>query len=257
MNASFQSKSGSQLTVSKMVPPVGQTYAEILAEFGTYAITHEDMQAEESLFAYQGFDPVRIVRNLEQKGGEHFTRDAKLMIVLALTRDTKISKILGKVSDEGKARVDELKGRYGLVDQAKTRDDITTARVAASLPSWTIHSAAVLGDSLPMGPRKFREESKVDIPACMCCPAFGACIPDSVITAEWRSLLRKAFFAWQHHFTLLINPNTRGKLKSVSSKGYVQAVDAAINASPFASQARVDLLMMSTRCRTWPQLSTC
>lgn len=76
----------------------------------------------------------------------------------------------------------------------------------------------------------------------MCCPAFGACIPDSVITAEWRSLLRKAFFAWQHHFTLLIKPNTRGKLKSVSSKGYVQAVDAAINASPFASQARVDLL---------------
>lgn len=145
----------------QMAPPD----AEILEEFGTYAITREDMEAEEALFAYQGFDPVHIVRKLQEKGGANFTRDVKSMIVLALTRGTKVTKIIGKVSDASKTRLEELKDRYSLVDQAKTRDDITTARVAASLPSWTIRVAAMLGDALPMSPRKFLEESRLEIPA--------------------------------------------------------------------------------------------
>ncbi|AGL50924.1 nucleoprotein [Lone Star virus] len=218
------------------------SYSEILEEFGLSEIDNTQLARWEELFAYEGFDPVKMLAKMKKLAPDDWRDDVKIIIVFALTRGNKMSKAANKMSDKGKTELMRLKARYNLVENPQSRDDITPTRVASALPTWTVRAAAALKDSLPMGPAAIKANAEKTIPAEMCCAAFAGVIPTSGIAEEDTEAITKAFFVWQYYFTQLINPQMRGKKKEVIFSSFDAAVRAAMNSASYPNKSRIDFL---------------
>ncbi|AIU95035.1 nucleoprotein [Kismaayo virus] len=219
-----------------------QTYGEILNEFGNFVLDDDALNDLEGLFAYQGFDPVRMLKRMAEKDMEGWKDDAKVIIVFALTRGNKMRKAMAKMSDEGKTKLTALKQKYGLKENPESRDDITPTRVAAALPTWTVRAAKALKNSLPMGPDNVLTLAKLPIPAEMCCAAFASVIPTTLLAEAVIDQLVQAFYVWQFYFTQMINPNMRGKNKETVQKAFETAVKAAMTSTNYPDTQRIDFL---------------
>ncbi|AGY30955.1 nucleoprotein [Razdan virus] len=217
-------------------------YTDILKEFGEDIIDDEVVGGLEALFAYQGFDPTRMLKKMADIDKDGWKDDAKVIIVFALTRGNKMSKAMAKMSEEGQTRLKALKSKYRMKENPEARDDITPTRVAAALPTWTVRAAKALQNSLPMGPDNIKALCGADAPAEICCAAFASLIPTSELTEKQIEQLTHAFYLWQFYFTQLINPKVRGKGKTAVLQTFENAVKAAMNSTSYPDKSRVAFL---------------
>nr|BEK62762.1 MAG: nucleoprotein [Culex pheuivirus 3] len=100
----------------------------------------EEVKSWISMFEYQGFDPILITKIMASRAPSkaEFITDVSMMITLAMTRGTVITKIKRAIHEAGSAMVDHLVNRYGLVSTGglgtNRKTAITLARVCACFP---------------------------------------------------------------------------------------------------------------------------
>jgi len=88
--------------------------------------------------SYIGFDIYTVIGSMTKKevNKEAFKKDISVLITIALSRGTKIKKMVVKMSDVGKKLVEDLKKKYEIKDTVpKSATDVTLGRVLACFPT--------------------------------------------------------------------------------------------------------------------------
>nr|ABQ23522.1 nucleocapsid [Phlebovirus sp. Be An 356637] len=216
-------------------------YARIAVEFSGEAINLAEIQGWVTDFAYQGFDARRIVELVQQKGGAGWKDDVKMMIVLCLTRGNKPTKMVEKMSPEGKVKVNRLISTYGLKSGNPGRDDITLSRVAAAFAGWTCQALNVLHPHLPVSGTTMDAISP-NYPRAMMHPSFAGLV-DQTIPTEYCQTIVDAMSVFLIQFSRTINKSLRGQPKEVVIESFIQPMQAAMSSSFIAPAERRKLMI--------------
>jgi hypothetical protein len=148
---------------------------DLIREFNTIS---------EAEFAFVGANPVELVNSLMsmEKDKDVFKKDMALFIVIGATRGTNTSKMVNRMSDDGKAKLMSLVAKYGVVAHKKDvpMKTPTLPRMMALFPG-EIYSYRRTKGLKPLGtvPRGFD--------SALCFPGGAALIkPTNVLgTDDW------------------------------------------------------------------------
>jgi hypothetical protein len=128
-------------------------------------------------FAYQGFDPVKMAEVLQKQAttmGRPFHQDIRLLITLAVSRGTNIDKVMVKMSEVGKTKVEAMKIAYGIVASSKGmgQDGISLSRIVATFPQIAAYIIAMNpGSNHRLG------QLNTNLPEYLSFPGANALIP--------------------------------------------------------------------------------
>ncbi|AKF42394.1 N protein [Capira virus] len=206
------------------------SYEEIAIQFASESIDESTIAAWVSDFAYQGFDAKQVIILIKKRGGENWKEDVKKMIVLSLTRGNKPSKMVNKMSDEGKKVVNELISKYKLKTGNPARDDLTLSRIAAAFAGWTCQAAEYVQDYLPVTGRAMDALSD-KYPRALMHPSFAGLIDPTLPDDAVKDIVH-AHCLFMIQFSKTINPSLRSSTKTEIVNSFDRPMQAAIN-SPF------------------------
>ncbi|AYA58161.1 nucleoprotein [Zaba virus] len=217
-----------------------EEFAKIAVEFANEAVDTSAILEIVKEFAYQGYDAARVIELVREKGGDSWRNDVKTLIIIALTRGNKPTKILEKMSASGKVKFRALVLKYGLKSGNPGRDDLTLARIASAFAAWTIQAIKVVEQYLPVTGAAMDELSAA-YPRPMMHPCFGGLI-DNSLPEETVSALVRAHSLFLDAFSRTINPAMRSKSKAEVAKSFEQPLNAAINSRFLTSEAKRKIL---------------
>ncbi|ABD38733.1 nucleocapsid [Rift Valley fever virus] len=215
-------------------------YQELAIQFAAQAVDRNEIEQWVREFAYQGFDARRVIELLKQYGGADWEKDAKKMIVLALTRGNKPRRMMMKMSKEGKATVEALINKYKLKEGNPSRDELTLSRVAAALAGWTCQALVVLSEWLPVTGTTMDGLSPA-YPRHMMHPSFAGMVDPSLPGDYLRAIL-DAHSLYLLQFSRVINPNLRGRTKEEVAATFTQPMNAAVNSNFISHEKRREFL---------------
>lgn len=218
----------------------GINYAKIAIEFGGERIDPDAIRNIAEEWAYQGFDPIRIMELIQSRGGPTWKEDCVRMIVLNLTRGNKPDKMLARMSEAGKARLTTLIQKYKLKSGKPGKDDLTLARIAAVLAPWTCRVIPYLENSLPVVGTTMDSHSPA-YPRAMMHPSFGGLIDTSIPRDELLTLV-DAHKLFLYHFAQVINKDLKGKPKGEVEASFDQPLKAALGSSFFSDEEKRTIL---------------
>nr|AYK02327.1 nucleoprotein [Ponticelli III virus]AYK02331.1 nucleoprotein [Ponticelli II virus] len=217
-----------------------EDFAKIAVEFANEAVDTNQILELVREFAYQGYDAARVIELVKSKGGDNWKSDVKTMIIIALTRGNKPSKILSKMSPEAGRKFRELVVRYGLKGGNPGRDDLTLARVASAFAAWTVQAIKVVEQYLPVTGTAMDDLSPA-YPRPMMHPCFAGLIDNTLPEETYKAILR-AHSLFLDQFSRTINPQMRGKPKSEVAKSFEQPLQAAVNSRFLNSESKRKIL---------------
>lgn len=158
-------------------------------------------------FAYEGFDPLDIIKTLHTKAqaqrlsDQDFISDMAVIVTIGLMRGTLSSKSINKTSRAGQTRIQQLRSRYGLVEKV-SKDNaraITVPRVVNSFPFLASRINKELSLSRGFsGPFESR-----NLPLPMQHVAFASQIPYGL--ADTTSLLADAYMGFSLDMSVTVN----------------------------------------------------
>ncbi|AGA82739.1 nucleoprotein [Medjerda Valley virus] len=217
-----------------------EEFAKIAVEFASEAVDTTLILEIVKEFAYQGYDAARVIELVKEKGGDKWKEDVKTLIVIALTRGNKPTKIMEKMSTSGKIKFRALVAKYGLKSGNPGRDDLTLARIASAFAAWTIQAIKVVESYLPVTGAAM-DELSAGYPRPMMHPCFGGLI-DNTLPEETVTALVKAHSLFLDAFSRTINPSLRSRTKAEVAKSFEQPLNAAINSRFLSSDAKRKIL---------------
>ncbi|BBF90228.1 Nucleoprotein [Kuriyama virus] len=219
----------------------GKNYAKIALEFGGEVIDGDFTQSIAEECAYQGFDPIKIMEQIQIRGGDTWKEDCIRMIVLNLTRGNKPDKMMTRMAESGKAKLSLLMKKYKLKSGKPGKDDLTLARIAAVLAPWTCKVIAHLENMLPVIGSAMDNHSQ-SYPRPMMHPSFGGLI-DASLSRDDLTALVDAHKLYLYHFAQVINRDLRGKTKADIEASFDQPLKAAMGSNFFSDKEKRDVLM--------------
>ncbi|QNJ99610.1 nucleocapsid [Kiborgoch virus] len=190
-----------------------ENYREIALAFLDESADINIISAWVNEFAYQGFDPKRIVQLVKERGtakGRDWKKDVKMMIVLNLIRGNKPETMMKKMSEKGASIVAQLVSVYQLKEGNPGRDTITLSRVSAAFVPWTVQALKVLSESLPVTGTTMDSISGVTYPRAMMHPSFAGII-DLELPNGVGAAIADAHGLFMLEFSKTINPSLRTK----------------------------------------------
>nr|ABQ23562.1 nucleocapsid [Phlebovirus sp. GML 902878]AKF42371.1 N protein [Punta Toro virus]AKF42377.1 N protein [Punta Toro virus] len=216
------------------------SYEEIAVQFASESIDEQAVAGWVTDFAYQGFDAKRVIALVKDRGGDDWKQDVKKMIVLSLTRGNKPNKMVLKMSDKGKAMVNELVLKYKLKSGNPSRDDLTLSRITAAFAGWTCQAADYVQEYLPVTGRAMDAISS-SYPRAMMHPSFAGLI-DQELPADVLSEITQAHCLFMIQFSKTINPSLRGLSKDEIVSSFERPMQAAISSTFLTSANRRAML---------------
>lgn len=192
------------------------------------------------LYAFQGFDPVAIHREIlrcANEAGRQWKDDVRSMIVLNVTRGNKVSRMGARMTEKGKAELNKLIAAYKLKDTKPGAKDITLARVANVHGPTTCKILRHVADRLPVT-LEYMERMVPGYPVCMMHPSFAGLINPNL--PEYKEIVA-AHSLYLLEFAKVINPNKPKDRESVVAS-FTQPLAAAI-ASSFFPDDRKNLIL--------------
>nr|ABQ23550.1 nucleocapsid [Sandfly fever Naples virus]AFH89006.1 non-structural protein [Naples virus] len=196
-------------------------------------------------FAYQGFDPRRIVQLVKERGtakGRDWKKDVKMMIVLNLVRGNKPEAMMKKMSEKGAAIVAQLISVYQLKEGNPGRDTITLSRVSAAFVPWTVQALRVLSDHLPVTGTTMDAIAGVTYPRAMMHPSFAG-IVDLELPRKTGEMIADAHGLFMLEFSKTINPSLRTKQPNEIATTFEKPNMAAMSGKFFSREDKKKLLM--------------
>ncbi|UXX19191.1 nucleoprotein [Mudanjiang phlebovirus] len=219
----------------------GSNYAKIALEFGGEDIDADFIKGIADEWAYQGFDPIKIMEIIKTRGEDGWKEDCVRMIVLNLTRGNKPDKMLTRMSESGKARLNVLIKKYKLKSGKPGKDDLTLARVSAVLAPWTCKAIAHLENMLPVVGSAMDNHSP-SYPRPMMHPSFGGLIDSSLNKDDFIAIV-EAHKLFLFHFAQVINKDLRGKSKAEVEASFDQPLKAAMGSTFFSDKEKRAVLV--------------
>ncbi|AMA19823.1 nucleoprotein [Arrabida virus] len=196
-------------------------------------------------FAYQGFDPKRIVQLVKERGtakGRDWKKDVKMMIVLNLVRGNKPESMMKKMSEKGAAIVTQLISTYQLKEGNPGRDTITLSRVSAAFVPWTVQALKTLSESLPVTGTTMDSIAGTTYPRCMMHPSFAGII-DLELPNNTGAMLADAHGLFMLEFSKTINPSLRTKQPNEIAATFEKPNMAAMTGRFFTRDDKKKLLI--------------
>ncbi|AFH89013.1 nucleoprotein [Tehran virus] len=196
-------------------------------------------------FAYQGFDPKRIVQLVKERGqakGRDWKKDVKMMIVLNLIRGNKPDAMMKKMSEKGAATVAQLVSVYQLKEGNPGRDTITLSRVSAAFVPWTVQALKVLSESLPVTGTTMDTVAGVTYPRAMMHPSFAGII-DLELPGRAGEAIADAHGLFMLEFSKTINPSLRTKQPNEIAATFEKPNMAAMTGRFFTREDKKKLLI--------------
>lgn len=197
-------------------------------------------------FAYEGFDPVDVIRVLYAKAtaqsvNDHdFIIDMSTIVTIGLMRGTLSSKSIQRTSRAGQQRITSLKARYGLAEKV-TRENaraITVPRVVNSFP----HLASRINSAHSLGRGFSGPMNSQDLPPAMMHVAFGSLIPKGLETVT--PLMSDAYMAFAIDMNVVVNRKHTDQQSIVAMYNQQTTYfQAAINSPLYSSTERVSILV--------------
>lgn len=174
--------------------------------------TDEALLQVQKTFEYLGFNPIAFAHLILSKSPDTWQRDVPDMIVLYLTRGTKVVANKRRTPAEGIARIDELVRKYeikatrggGAQDYAP--NDVTLSRVAAAFP---LHTTAILHR---LKPARVVGEQIPGLPLAYHWPGGAAAIPND------NDALHDLWTAYAVSFDKIIRPKVKDSDKQRKTK---------------------------------------
>ncbi|URZ29355.1 nucleoprotein [Pangolin phlebovirus] len=219
----------------------GSSYAKAALEFGADPIDSEFIKDIADEWAYQGFDPIKIMELIRTRGSDTWKEDCVRMIVLNLTRGNKPDKMMTRMSEDGRTRLGSLIKKYKLKSGKPGKDDLTLARIAAVLAPWTCRAITYLENLLPVVGSTMDNHSD-KYPRPLMHPSFGGLI-DASLNREDLTMLVDAHKLYLYHFAQVINKDLRGKSKIEIEASFDQPLKAAMGSTFFTDKEKRDVLM--------------
>ncbi|AFH89002.1 non-structural protein [Saint-Floris virus] len=190
-----------------------ETYAQLAMAFLAEPADWSTLSVWVNEFAYQGFDPKRIVELIMERGkkfNREWKKDVKMMITLNLIRGNKPEAMMRKMSDKGRSIVSELISVYELKEGNPGRDTITLSRVSAAFVPWTVRALVALQNDLPVTGAAMDSICGVTYPRAMMHPSFAGVI-DLELPNGVGAQLADAHGLFMLEFSKTINPGLRTK----------------------------------------------
>ncbi|AEL29675.1 nucleocapsid [Sand fever Naples-like virus] len=222
-----------------------ENYREIALAFLNEAADSGTITAWVNEFAYQGFDPKRIVQLVKERGtakGRDWKKDVKMMIVLNLVRGNKPETMMKKMSEKGAGIVAQLISVYQLKEGNPGRDTITLSRVSAAFVPWTVQALRVLSDSLPVTGTTMDAIAGVTYPRAMMHPSFAGII-DLDLPNRAGETIADAHGLFMLEFSKTINPSLRTKQPNEIAATFEKPNMAAMSGRFFTREDKKKLLM--------------
>lgn len=118
------------------------SYSEVVESLLSDLMSNqEEFQDLLNELAYEGFNVAQFFKLLNQKqpSQKELIKDMKVAIMCFLSRGNSFSKILERMSDNGKATLMKIKKTYGIVDNVGRggKNAVTLSRIAACFPQLT------------------------------------------------------------------------------------------------------------------------
>jgi hypothetical protein len=158
-------------------------------------------------FAYQGFDPLVMAKELKERADaaspkRNLQKDVRLMITLAVTRGTNVDKVVKKMSESGAQKVKALSTAYGLVSSSKSAGPktISLSRVVATFPQV---AAQIIAKN--PGSNARLASLNPDLPEYLCFPGANALIPKTGEMSPYQT----AYNEFAEQFSQLVNSSQK------------------------------------------------
>nr|AJQ19486.1 nucleocapsid [Arumowot virus] len=215
-------------------------YAKIAIDFAGDAIDASELIALAEEFSFNGFDPNAIMKLILERGGVNWKEDAKMMIVIGITRGNKIKKMMDRMSEEGKTKLKYLVDKYKLKEASPGARDLTLSRVAAVLAPWTVQALRVLENKLPVTGATM-DSLSLNYPRALMHSAAGGILDPGLGDACFGALLQ-AHSLYLDTFSRLINPPLRSKSKQEVAQSFSSALQAAYSSNFFSPAQKRQIL---------------
>ncbi|AWW17497.1 nucleocapsid protein [Kaisodi virus] len=190
------------------------------------------------LYAYQGFDPAVIQREIIRRAGvRDWKKDVRNMIILNVTRGNKLDKMASKMSDEAKAALQELRKVYDLKDSRPGAKDITLARVANVHGASTCAMLHLVADVLPVT-RAHMDTISKGYPVYMMHTSFGGLINMNGLGAQEIVDAHKLYLV---EFSKVIN-RSGGKSTKEIVESFKAPLQSAISSQFLTGQQKTAIL---------------
>ncbi|AHK60934.1 nucleocapsid protein [Gordil virus] len=222
-----------------------ENYREIAMAFANDSADFNMISVWANDFAYQGFDPKRIVELVRQRGlakARNWKQDVKMMIVLNLMRGNKPEAMVRKMQEKGQRIVLELISVYELKEGNPGRDTITLSRVSAAFVPWTIMALRQLAENIPVTGSIM--DSILDgavYPRAMMHPSFAGII-DLELPEGRGAELADAHGLFMIEFSKTINPSLRTKSAIEIAASFEKPNMAAMTGNFFTKDDKRKLL---------------
>lgn len=180
---------------------------EVLALFEDVRRHSEDVRRLAEFFAYRGFEPAALLRQLREKAGADLDADVRLMVKWNVRWGNNLHKIAKKLkTSEERDTLSRLIATYGLQSAVDSRaTSVTLCRVAQVFPLLTC-------EFLNEAPKTFVPGSHMDgllpsvtpplmYPRPMMHMSFATMIPSTIITEETRLCLVDCHLLYQVVFS--------------------------------------------------------
>ncbi|AEL29671.1 nucleocapsid [Odrenisrou virus] len=215
-------------------------YAKIAIDFAGEPIDPTELAHLAEEFSFNGFDPNSIMKLIIERGGATWKEDAKVMIVIGVTRGNKIKKMMDRMSEEGRAKLKQLVDKYKLKESSPGAKDLTLSRIAAVLAPWTVQALRVLETKLPVTGATMDSLSQ-NYPRALMHSAAGGLLDPTLDESCFTALLQ-AHSLYLDCFSRLINPPLRSKTKQEVAQSFSSALQAAYSSNFFSSGQKRQIL---------------
>nr|4CSG_G Chain G, NUCLEOPROTEIN [Toscana virus] len=222
-----------------------ENYRDIALAFLDESADSGTINAWVNEFAYQGFDPKRIIQLVKERGtakGRDWKKDVKMMIVLNLVRGNKPEAMMKKMSEKGASIVANLISVYQLKEGNPGRDTITLSRVSAAFVPWTVQALRVLSESLPVSGTTMDAIAGVTYPRAMMHPSFAGII-DLDLPNGAGATIADAHGLFMIEFSKTINPSLRTKQANEVAATFEKPNMAAMSGRFFTREDKKKLLI--------------
>ncbi|QNJ99602.1 nucleocapsid [Embossos virus] len=213
-------------------------YQRIAVEFASSDVDRSQIEVWLNAIAYEGFDAANIVKLVTDK--KDWEDDVKKMIVIALTRGNKPSKMTNRMSDDGKKMVQALEKKYSLKSGRPGRNDITLTRVASAFAGWTVQAIPHVVEFLPVTGTTMDSISK-DFPRSMMHPSFGGLI-DPTMPKEAFEAIADAHRLFLIQFSRTINVAVRASSNAEVIASFDKPLAAAMQSRFLTSDQKRKIL---------------
>ncbi|ANC97696.1 N [blacklegged tick virus 3] len=200
------------------------------------------------LFQFRGFNAGKLAKHIMGKepcgyfkkvvGGvatPDKTMDILAMVIIGMSRGSKIEKIRKGLSEDGLTAVNSLITAYGVVSTTRESLGVTFPRVVAVFPSVAMDIAA----QLTMGPVALMtmNSRSPGYPRCLMCSGLPSLIPTT--TAEYAEVVLNAYLLYQLEVSLILNPDFKKQSREEQKRTVEGFARAAMQSSYCSEEQRI------------------